>query len=195
MVPRFIQKPRSTEVIEGDSLTIVCEVVGDPKPELVWLRDWLNVSETSSQFPFAPPLCVSLRDFTDNNGRPRDRSRSLGECDLSDAAVFSFFLSFFLSPHQSNRQSKVSSFIGARRSRGTVNFSLMGPFCVLSRRRMHNRASANRFIGPSGDDDKRSRLAFVCRYNYGMHNQDGLSGPRAYHWRYMRCKQRSAGNP
>ena len=94
MVPRFIQKPRSTEVIEGDSLTIVCEVVGDPKPELVWLRDWLNVSETSSQFPFAPPLCVSLRDFTDNNGRPRDRSRSLGECDLSDAAVFSFFLSF-----------------------------------------------------------------------------------------------------
>lgn len=34
MAPRFIQKPRSTEVVEGESLTVVCEVVGDPKPEV-----------------------------------------------------------------------------------------------------------------------------------------------------------------
>ena len=42
--PRFIRKPRSTEVVEGDSLVIVCEVAGDPKPDVIWLRDWLNVS-------------------------------------------------------------------------------------------------------------------------------------------------------
>jgi len=40
--PKFIQKPCSTEVVEGDSLVIVCEVVGDPKPDVIWLRDWLN---------------------------------------------------------------------------------------------------------------------------------------------------------
>ena len=44
--PRFIRKPRSTEVVEGDSLVIICEVVGDPKPDVIWLRDWLNVSRT-----------------------------------------------------------------------------------------------------------------------------------------------------
>ena len=72
LAPRFVQKPRSTEVVEGDSLVVVCEVVGEPKPEVnnktkkkhyslttktqnncfihfdsrqvIWLRDWLNVS-------------------------------------------------------------------------------------------------------------------------------------------------------
>jgi hypothetical protein len=34
MAPRFVRKPRSTEVVEGDSLVVVCEVIGDPKPEV-----------------------------------------------------------------------------------------------------------------------------------------------------------------
>ncbi|XP_046632684.1 titin homolog isoform X7 [Daphnia pulicaria] len=42
MAPKFVRKPRSTEVVEGDSLVVVCEVIGDPKPEVIWLRDWLN---------------------------------------------------------------------------------------------------------------------------------------------------------
>jgi hypothetical protein len=34
MAPKFVRKPRSTEVVEGDSLVVVCEVIGDPKPEV-----------------------------------------------------------------------------------------------------------------------------------------------------------------
>lgn len=37
-------KPRSSEAVEGDTVIILCEVVGDPKPEVIWLRDWLRVS-------------------------------------------------------------------------------------------------------------------------------------------------------
>lgn len=37
-------KPRSSEAYEGDNVIIFCEVVGDPKPDVVWLRDFLNVS-------------------------------------------------------------------------------------------------------------------------------------------------------
>lgn len=40
-------KPRSSEAYEGDNVIIFCEVVGDPKPEVVWLRDFLNVSRTT----------------------------------------------------------------------------------------------------------------------------------------------------
>ncbi|XP_014087258.3 myosin light chain kinase, smooth muscle isoform X2 [Bactrocera oleae] len=40
--PMFIVKPRSSEAYEGDTVIIFCEVVGDPKPEVVWLRDFLN---------------------------------------------------------------------------------------------------------------------------------------------------------
>ena len=42
--PLFVVKPRSSEAFEGDTVIIFCEVVGDPKPEVVWLRDFLNVS-------------------------------------------------------------------------------------------------------------------------------------------------------
>ncbi|PNF38132.1 hypothetical protein B7P43_G14601, partial [Cryptotermes secundus] len=42
-VPLFVTKPRSTEAVEGDTVIILCEVVGDPKPEVIWLRDWLKV--------------------------------------------------------------------------------------------------------------------------------------------------------
>jgi hypothetical protein len=40
----FITKPRSSEAIEGDAVIIMCEVIGDPKPEVLWLRDFLKVS-------------------------------------------------------------------------------------------------------------------------------------------------------
>ncbi|XP_051862030.1 muscle M-line assembly protein unc-89 isoform X48 [Drosophila albomicans] len=40
--PLFVVKPRSSEAYEGDNVIIFCEVVGDPKPEVVWLRDFLN---------------------------------------------------------------------------------------------------------------------------------------------------------
>ena len=36
-------KPLSTEIEEGDTIVIECEVVGDPKPEVMWLRDFLKV--------------------------------------------------------------------------------------------------------------------------------------------------------
>ncbi|XP_065370323.1 titin isoform X6 [Calliphora vicina] len=40
--PLFVVKPRSSEAYEGDTVIIFCEVVGDPKPDVVWLRDFLN---------------------------------------------------------------------------------------------------------------------------------------------------------
>ncbi|KAL0100118.1 hypothetical protein PUN28_019519 [Cardiocondyla obscurior] len=40
--PLFVTKPLSTEAIEGDTVVILCEVVGDPKPEVIWLRDFLK---------------------------------------------------------------------------------------------------------------------------------------------------------
>ncbi len=43
--PMFLKKPRSSDALEGDTVIIMCEVIGDPKPEVVWLRDFLKVSE------------------------------------------------------------------------------------------------------------------------------------------------------
>ncbi|XP_050683338.1 uncharacterized protein LOC126978524 isoform X2 [Leptidea sinapis] len=40
--PMFIKKPRSTEAQEGDTVIIECEVIGDPKPDVYWLRDFLK---------------------------------------------------------------------------------------------------------------------------------------------------------
>ncbi|KAK2709050.1 hypothetical protein QYM36_014620 [Artemia franciscana] len=42
LIPKFLKKPRSTEVFEGETLIIFCEVAGDPKPEVIWLRDFLK---------------------------------------------------------------------------------------------------------------------------------------------------------
>lgn len=39
----FVTKPRSTQAFEGDTVIIYCEVIGDPKPDVVWLRDFLKV--------------------------------------------------------------------------------------------------------------------------------------------------------
>lgn len=43
--PQFVKKPRSFEAYEGDTVIIDCEVIGDPRPEIVWLRDFLKVSD------------------------------------------------------------------------------------------------------------------------------------------------------
>ncbi|XP_063632972.1 titin homolog isoform X5 [Cydia splendana] len=40
--PMFIRKPRSSEAYEGDTVIIECEVTGDPKPDVYWLRDFLK---------------------------------------------------------------------------------------------------------------------------------------------------------
>ncbi|CAH2103686.1 unnamed protein product [Euphydryas editha] len=40
--PMFIRKPRSSEAREGDTVIIECEVTGDPKPDVYWLRDFLK---------------------------------------------------------------------------------------------------------------------------------------------------------
>lgn len=42
--PLFVKKPRSFDAFEGDTVIIDCEVIGDPKPDIVWLRDFLKVS-------------------------------------------------------------------------------------------------------------------------------------------------------
>lgn len=42
--PRFLRKPTSTEAFEGDTIIIGCEVTGEPKPEVYWLRDFLKVN-------------------------------------------------------------------------------------------------------------------------------------------------------
>lgn len=44
----FLKKPLSTEAYEGDNVVIACEVIGDPKPELFWLRDFLKVRVTTN---------------------------------------------------------------------------------------------------------------------------------------------------
>lgn len=41
--PQFVKKPRSFEAYEGDTVIIDCTVIGDPKPDIVWLRDFLKV--------------------------------------------------------------------------------------------------------------------------------------------------------
>nr|CAD7199638.1 unnamed protein product [Timema douglasi] len=67
-VPLFVTKPRSTEAEEGDTVIIHCEVVGDPKPEVYWLRDWLKsrhcetnsaLSTWQSRLPPHPLLYVA----------------------------------------------------------------------------------------------------------------------------------------
>ena len=42
--PAFISRPISIEVEEGDPLDIVCEVIGDPNPEVLLEKDFLKVS-------------------------------------------------------------------------------------------------------------------------------------------------------
>jgi hypothetical protein len=40
-----------SEAYEGDTVIIGCEVIGDPKPDVIWLRDFLKVK---LQFFFFP---------------------------------------------------------------------------------------------------------------------------------------------
>lgn len=36
-------KPRSCEAAEDDHVVIECKIVGEPKPQILWLRDRLKV--------------------------------------------------------------------------------------------------------------------------------------------------------
>lgn len=56
-------KPRSSEATEGDMVIIFCEVVGDPKPEVVWLRDFLNVSSHPFIGHFSFQFTFSFNNF------------------------------------------------------------------------------------------------------------------------------------
>jgi len=40
--PVFVKKCRSVEAVEGDDVSILCEVIGDPKPDVTFQRDFLN---------------------------------------------------------------------------------------------------------------------------------------------------------
>ncbi|ROT75124.1 putative titin-like, partial [Penaeus vannamei] len=40
--PMFVRKPRAIEAEEGDLVIIECEVAGDPKPDVTWLKDWIK---------------------------------------------------------------------------------------------------------------------------------------------------------
>ncbi|XP_064106001.1 myosin light chain kinase, smooth muscle-like isoform X3 [Macrobrachium nipponense] len=42
--PIFVRKPRAIDAEEGDLVIIECEVMGEPKPTVTWLRDWLEPS-------------------------------------------------------------------------------------------------------------------------------------------------------
>ncbi|XP_047736468.1 uncharacterized protein LOC108682041 isoform X2 [Hyalella azteca] len=42
--PMFLRKPRAIDAEEGDMVIIECEVAGEPKPTVTWLRDWLKPS-------------------------------------------------------------------------------------------------------------------------------------------------------
>ncbi|XP_073975614.1 myosin light chain kinase, smooth muscle-like isoform X3 [Rhodnius prolixus] len=50
--PLFITKPQCTEALEGDTVRFWCQVVGDPKPKVVWYRNNLKVEyyREKSQF-------------------------------------------------------------------------------------------------------------------------------------------------
>lgn len=70
-------KPRSSDAVEGDTVIILCEVVGDPKPEVMWLRDWLRVSTflpARQRLHF--PLLISVLGMRGEIDISRDR-RSL----------------------------------------------------------------------------------------------------------------------
>ncbi|XP_065224953.1 titin-like isoform X4 [Planococcus citri] len=41
--PKFLVKPRSCKAHEGDHVIIECEIIGDPKPHVTWLRDRLKL--------------------------------------------------------------------------------------------------------------------------------------------------------
>lgn len=62
----FVKKPRSSTATEGDTVIICCEVIGDPKPEVVWLRDFLKVS---SQFY----LCIAFNYGRITKGKERGK--------------------------------------------------------------------------------------------------------------------------
>jgi len=44
--PKFVVKPKFQEVEEGREVIIDSEIVGDPLPDITWLRDGLKVGHS-----------------------------------------------------------------------------------------------------------------------------------------------------
>lgn len=38
----------AVDAFEGDDIVIRCQVIGDPKPDVIWLRDFLKVRKIST---------------------------------------------------------------------------------------------------------------------------------------------------
>jgi hypothetical protein len=78
--PKFLKKPRSTEALEGDNIVILCEVIGDPKPEVVWLRDFLKVRQY-----FTSARIYYLRIMRLNEHSPKVITRKLDKLNYQRA--------------------------------------------------------------------------------------------------------------
>jgi hypothetical protein len=74
--PMFVKKPRSSEAYEGDTVIICCEVIGDPKPDVVWLRDFLKVSGSDIIYIHTLSLCKFLHVVENWRRRIRVKRRS-----------------------------------------------------------------------------------------------------------------------
>lgn len=74
--PLFVTKPRSIEAFEGDTVFIEITVVGDPKPEIIWLRDFLNVSNAQKKL-FKKNFLSNL-DLNDTYRRKKDEVKWCG---------------------------------------------------------------------------------------------------------------------
>ena len=47
VIPMFLSKlPPSQTLSDGDTLTLQCDVIGSPEPEVHWLRDGLDLPDT-----------------------------------------------------------------------------------------------------------------------------------------------------
>jgi hypothetical protein len=81
--PKFLKKPRSTEALEGDNIVILCEVIGDPKPEVVWLRDFLKVRQY-----FTSARIYYLRIMRLNEHSPKVITRKLDKLNYQRAYLW-----------------------------------------------------------------------------------------------------------
>jgi hypothetical protein len=78
-----LKKPRSTEALEGDNIVILCEVIGDPKPEVVWLRDFLKVRQY-----FTSARIYYLRIMRLNEHSPKVITRKLDKLNYQRAYLW-----------------------------------------------------------------------------------------------------------
>lgn len=48
--PVFLRDPASTQALEGDSVTVTCEVTADPAPEVIWRRDSVSTRTPRAKY-------------------------------------------------------------------------------------------------------------------------------------------------